>query len=257
MQILDGRQTAANIHEYIKKKVSGSDIKPHLTVILVGTNPASESYIRMKRRACENVGMNFSLVHLEEDVTEAELVAKIQELNQDTDVHGILIQAPLPGHIIYRDIVEVIEPQKDVDGFTRTNIGNLFLGDDTGLVSCTPKGIKKLLDAYKIGFEGKHVVILGRSNIVGKPMSLIAINAGATVTICNSRTANIGEITKTADILIVAIGKPGFITRDMVKPETVVVDVGCTFVNGFARGDVDFESVSPMTECISPVPGGV
>ena len=146
-------------------------------MLLVGNNPASESYIRMKRRACENVGMRFSLVHFEETITENELITKIRELNQDTDVHGILIQAPLPLHIIYRDIVETIDPKKDVDGFTRTNIGNLFLGDNDGLVSCTPKGIKKLLDAYHINLEGKHVVIIGRSNIVGKPMSLISMNA--------------------------------------------------------------------------------
>jgi methylenetetrahydrofolate dehydrogenase (NADP+)/methenyltetrahydrofolate cyclohydrolase len=257
MQILDWRQVAANIHEYIRKKITETPIKPHLAVILVGENPASQSYIRMKRRACEAVGMDFSLIEFEENIQESELIDTIKKLNADPNIHGILIQAPLPSHIVYRDIVEVIDPKKDVDGFTRTNIGNLFLGDDSGLVSCTPKWIKKLLDAYNIPFGGKHVVILGRSNIVGKPMSLIAINAGATVTVCNSKTRDLQEITKSADILIVAIGKPGFVTRDMVQPETVVVDVGCTFVNGFARWDVDFETVSEMTHCISPVPGGV
>lgn len=257
MSILNGRTIATSIHEYIKKKVEESPIKPHLTVILVGSNPASESYIRMKKRACENVGMLFSLISFPENVTEKELLMAIRKLNQDTHTHGILVQAPLPEHIVYRDIVEAIDPRKDVDGFTRTNIGNLFLGDDSGLVSCTPKGIKRLLDAYRIPLEGKHIVILGRSNIVGKPLALIAINSGATVTICNSKTKNLGDITRTADILIVAIGKPWFITHDMISPGTIVLDVGCTFVNGYAKGDVDFDRVCTIAESVSPVPGGV
>lgn len=177
MQILDGRKVAASIHEYIRRKVDESSIRPHLSVILVGDNQASRSYIRMKQRACEAVGMRFSVQEFPETIEEQILLDAICTMNTDKDIHGILVQAPLPNHMIYRDIVEAIDPCKDVDGFTRTNIGNLFLGDDSGLVSCTPKGIKKLLDAYKISFEGKHVVILGRSNIVGKPMSLIAINA--------------------------------------------------------------------------------
>lgn len=257
MQILDGRKVAASIHEFIKKKVETSESKPHLVAILVGNNPASESYIKMKRRACENVGIQFSLVHFEETITEQELISKIQELNLDSGVHSILIQAPLPSHIVYRDIVEVIDSKKDVDGFTRSNIGNLFLWDSDGLVSCTPKGIKKLLDAYNITLKGKHVVIIGRSNIVGKPMALIAINAWATVTICNSKTPNLEQFTHTADILIVAAGKPGLVTKSMIQPDTVVIDVGCTFVNGLARGDVDFDTVCNAVKAISPVPGGV
>lgn len=255
--ILDWRNTALSVHEFIRKKVESSGMKPHLSVILVGENPASRQYIRMKQKACEGAGMIFSLTELPEGVSEKELIAKIREMNENPNIHGILVQAPLPSHIIYRDIVEVIDPRKDVDGFTRTNIGNLFLWDTDWLVSCTPKGIKKLLDAYKIELTGKHVVIIGRSNIVGKPMSLIAINAWATVTTCNSKTQNLGEITKTADILIVAAGKPGLITREYVKPWAVVIDVGCTFVGWKACGDVYFDDVSPIASHISTVPGGI
>ncbi len=255
--LLDWRATALSIHEFIRKKVNTSSVKPHLSVILVGENPASRQYIRMKQKACEGVGMIFSLTELPKEISEDDLIAKIRAMNENPDIHGILVQAPLPPHIIYRDIVEVIDPRKDVDGFTRTNIGNLFLWDIDWLVSCTPKGIKKLLDAYKIKLEGRHVVIIGRSNIVGKPMSLIAINSWATVTICNSKTENLKEITKKADILIVAAGKPGLITREYVKVWVVVVDVWCTFISGKACGDVIFDDVSPIAEFISTVPGGV
>lgn len=255
--ILDWRSIAASIHAYIAKKVAESANKPHLWVILVWENPASRQYIRMKQKACENAGILFSLVEFPEDIEEEVLIAKIREMNDNVGIHGILVQAPLPSHIVYRDIVEVIDPRKDVDGFTRTNIGNLFLGDIDGLVSCTPKGIKKLLDGYKISLEGKHVVIVGRSNIVGKPMSLITINAWATVTICNSKTENLKEITKTADILIVAVGKPNLINREYIQPGAVVVDVGCTYVNGKAYGDVHLDDVQDIVSAISPVPGGV
>ncbi|MBP9779417.1 bifunctional 5,10-methylenetetrahydrofolate dehydrogenase/5,10-methenyltetrahydrofolate cyclohydrolase [Candidatus Gracilibacteria bacterium] len=255
--ILDGRMVAASVHEYIRKKITDTNATPHLAVILVGENPASESYIRMKERACKAVGIRFSLFRFPALTDETSVLAKIREINENPDIHGIIVQSPLPSHFIYRDIVEAISPMKDVDGFTRTNIGNLFLGDSDGLVSCTPKGIKKLLEAYKISMEGKHVVIIGRSNIVGKPMNLIALNAGATVTTCNSRTRNLKEITKTADILIVATGRIGLITQEMVGPKTVIVDVGCTFMNGRAIGDVDFESLKESVSAISPVPGGV
>ncbi len=255
--LLDWRATASSIHEFIRKKVDTSAVKPHLSVILVGENPASRQYIRMKQRACESVGMIFSLTELPQEISENDLITKIREMNENPNIHGILVQAPLPSHIVYRDIVEVIDPRKDVDGFTRTNIGNLFLWDIDWLVSCTPKGIKKLLDAYKIKLEGKHVVIIGRSNIVGKPMSLIAINSWATVTICNSKTKDLKEITKEADILIVAAGKPGLITREYVKPWVIIIDVWCTFIGGKACGDVIFDDVSPVAEFISTVPGGV
>jgi methylenetetrahydrofolate dehydrogenase (NADP+) / methenyltetrahydrofolate cyclohydrolase len=168
-----------------------------------------------------------------------------------------LLQSPLPSHFVYRDIVENIDPKKDVDGFTRTNIGNLFLWEDNGLISCTPKGIKKLLEAYKIELRGKNVVIIGKSNIVGKPMSLIALNAWATVTTCHSQTKNLSDITKTADILIVATGRIGLITNDMVKNDVIIIDVGCTFLGDRAYGDCDFEGLNRVVAGISPVPGGV
>ncbi len=255
--ILDWRMVAASVHEYIRKKITDQNASPHLAVILVWDNPASESYIRMKQKACEGVGMRFSLFRFDATVDEETVLVKIREINANPDIHGILVQSPLPSHFIYRDIVETIDPQKDVDGFTRTNIGNLFLGDSNGLVSCTPKGIKKLLEAYKIEMEGKHVVIVGRSNIVGKPMALIAINAWATVTSCNSRTQNLTEITRTADILIVATGRIGLITRDMIRPETVVIDVGSTFLGGKAYWDADFANLEHYVSAISTVPGGV
>jgi methylenetetrahydrofolate dehydrogenase (NADP+)/methenyltetrahydrofolate cyclohydrolase len=255
--ILDWRMVAATIHEYIRKKITDTNANPHLAVILIWENPASESYIRMKERACKAVEIRFSLFRFPALTDEASVLAKIREINENPDIHGIIVQSPLPSHFIYRDIVEAISPMKDVDWFTRTNIGNLFLGDSDWLVSCTPKGIKKLLQAYKITMEGKHVVIIGRSNIVGKPMNLIALNAWATVTTCNSRTRNLKEITKTADILIVATGRIGLITKDMIWPETVIVDVGCTFMNGRAIWDVDFETLKESVSAISPVPGWV
>lgn len=255
--ILDWRMVAASIHEYIRKKITDTNSSPHLSVILVWENPASESYIRMKERACKAVGIRFSLFRFPALADESSVLAKIREINENPDIHGIIVQSPLPSHFVYRDIVETISPMKDVDGFTRTNIGNLFLWDSNWLVSCTPKGIKKLLEAYKITMEGKRVVIIGRSNIVGKPMNLIALNAWATVTSCNSRTRNLKEITKTADILIVATGRIGLITQDMVWPETVIVDVGCTFMNGRAIWDVDFETLKESVSAISPVPGWV
>lgn len=255
--ILDWRTVAASVQEYIRKKIEEDGGTPHLAVILVGNNPASESYIRMKQRACESVGIEFSLFRFDALVEEKEVITKIREINENPDIHGMLVQAPLPEHFVYRDIVENIDPGKDVDGFTRTNIWNLFLGDSNGLVSCTPKGIKKLLEAYKIPLEGKHVVIIWRSNIVGKPMALIAINAWATVTSCNSRTKDLALITKTADILIVATGRIGLITRDMVSPWAVVMDVGCTFLGGKAYGDVAFDEVLACTQGVSPVPGWV
>ncbi len=255
--ILDWRMVAESVLEYIRRKIAETHATPHLAVILVWENPASQSYITMKRRACEKVGIQFSLFHFDGTVEESIVVAKIREINENPNIHGILVQSPLPSHFIYRDIVEVIDPKKDVDGFTRTNIWNLFLGDSDGLVSCTPKGIKKLLEAYKITLEGKHVVIIGRSNIVGKPMSLIAINAWATVTSCNSRTKNLESITKTADILIVATGHIGLIKPEMIHKETTIIDVGCTFLGGKAYGDADFEWLKNMVQGITPVPGWV
>jgi methylenetetrahydrofolate dehydrogenase (NADP+)/methenyltetrahydrofolate cyclohydrolase len=255
--ILNWRTVAASVHEYIRKKISDSSASPHLAVILVGENPASESYIRMKERACKAVGIRFSLFRFPALVEEDIVLAKIRDINMDPDINGVLVQSPLPWHFIYQDVIDTITPSKDVDGFTRTNIGNLFLGDSSGLVSCTPKWIKKLLDAYKITLEWKHVVVIGRSNIVGKPMSLIAINAGATVTSCNSRTKNLSDITKTADILIVATGRIWLITQEMVRPETVIVDVGCTFLNGHALWDADFTHLENFVSAISPVPGWV
>jgi methylenetetrahydrofolate dehydrogenase (NADP+)/methenyltetrahydrofolate cyclohydrolase len=210
----------------------------------------------MKQKRAQEVGMDFELFRYDDSIDQSTLEAEIQILSHNRDIHGLIIQSPLPSHIDRYAVTECIDPRKDVDGFTKTQIGNMYLGHD-GLWSCTPKGIMTLLAYYDIRVAGKNVVVVGRSNIVGKPMSIMLINAGATVISCNSSTANLREKTKNADIIIVAAGSPGLITRDMLRDESIVIDVGNTFIDGIAHGDTDFEDLKDTIRAITPTPGGV
>ncbi|NRH20973.1 bifunctional 5,10-methylenetetrahydrofolate dehydrogenase/5,10-methenyltetrahydrofolate cyclohydrolase [Candidatus Gracilibacteria bacterium] len=256
--ILDGRLVASTILENIKNEItfSPANEKPMLAVVLVGDNPASLSYIKMKEKRAREVGMGFGLYRFDETISQNELEEAVISLSKNEKIHGIIVQAPLPKYINSHDIIDCIDPIKDVDGFTKTQIGNMFLGHD-GLWSCTPKGIMTMLSYYRIDVKGKNITVIGRSNIVGKPMTLMLINAGATVTSCNSSTRDISEITKKADIVVVAIGSPGFLTKEMVTKNTIVIDVGSTFVENIGRGDADFENLKEYVQAISPVPGGV
>lgn len=256
--ILDWRLVASTILENIKNEItfSPANEKPMLAVVLVGDNPASLSYIKMKEKRAREVGMGFWLYRFDETISQNELEEAVISLSKNEKIHGIIVQAPLPKHINSHDIIDCIDPIKDVDGFTKTQIGNMFLGHD-GLWSCTPKGIMTMLSYYRIDVKWKNITVIGRSNIVWKPMTLMLINAGATVTSCNSSTRDISEITKKADIVVVAIGSPGFLTKEMVTKNTIVIDVGSTFVENIGRGDADFENLKEYVQAISPVPGWV
>ena len=231
-------------------------ITPGLAVVLVGEDPASAIYVRNKERACKKLGMNGTVLRLPEETTQQELLSTVQRLNEDPAVHGILVQLPLPRHLDEREVIRAIDPDKDVDGFHPINAGRLLIGEP-GFVPCTPKGVMRLLEIEDVPLSGKHAVVVGRSNIVGKPMALLLLQENATVTICHSRTADLAAHTRRADILVAAIGKPRFITADMVKDGAVVVDVGINRVDGKLCGDVDFEPVSQKASYITPVPGGV
>lgn len=253
--ILNGKLIAEQIFSELLEQIAKLPKPPKLAVVLVGDNPASLSYIRQKRKAAERLGMDFELFSFEASISEQELVAAIQRLNTNPDITGFIVQLPLPAHINTNAIIAAIDPRKDVDGFTAENIGQLFLGT-TDLISCTPRGVMELLARSNIDVRGKSVTIIGRSNIVGKPLSLLMINAGATVTVCNSQTKNIRHSTLAADIVVVATGQPKLLTLDMVKPGTVVIDVGFSVVDGKISGDTDYEAIEP-TCLITPVPGGV
>lgn len=271
MEILDGKLAAQTIRERLRIDVAqraaeGKKI-PHLAAILVGDNGASETYVAAKVKACEEVGFKSSLIRFEKDIPAIRLLDKVEELNSDPDVDGILVQLPLPKHIKESDVINAIDPNKDVDGFHPVNVGRMVMGLPA-FVPATPHGIMLLLEHFKVETKGKHAVVVGRSNIVGRPMSvLLSSNASpgnCTVTICHSHTTNLKEICLQADILVAALGKPGFVTADMVKDGAVVVDVGITRVedtgrkSGFRlKGDVHFESVAPKCSWITPVPGGV
>ncbi len=256
--ILDGRLVASTILEKIKSEItySGIALRPMLAVVLIGDNPASLSYIRMKEKRAREVGMGFGLYRFPTTISQSELEREISTLSKNEKIHGLIVQSPLPNHIDRYAVIDCIDPDKDVDGFTKTQIGNMFLGHD-GLWSCTPKWIMTMLSYYQIDVKWKNVVVIGRSNIVGKPMALMLTNAWATVTSCNSSTKNIAEITKQADIIIVAIGKPWFLKREMVSPISIIIDVGSTFVDGIGRGDADYDDLKDYVQAISPVPGGV
>lgn len=269
-QIIDGKATAATIKQEIalevKRIVEQGGKRPHLAAVLVGHDGGSETYVRNKVLACEACGFQSSLIRYEADVTEAELLACVDRLNADATVDGFIVQLPLPAHIDEQKIIERIDPAKDVDGFTPINVGRMSIGLPC-YIPATPKGIVELLRRYHIDTRGKRCVVLGRSNIVGKPMAMLMMQKAygdATVTVCHSHSLTLKEECQRADIIIAAIGQPGFVTADMVKPEAVVIDVGTTRVPDATRpkgfrlsGDVDFEHVAPLCSAITPVPGGV
>ena len=262
MQILDGKHISQKIKNLIKDEVENIKEKigkiPGLAVIQVGDNAASKVYVNSKVKQCLEIGIESKKYHLEENITEDILLELIDVLNKDETIDGILVQLPLPKHIDEKKIMEKISINKDVDGFKAENVGKVLLGDKTALVSCTPLGILTLLKEYKMELEGKDVVIIGRSNIVGKPMAALLINEGSTVTICHSKTKNLVEKTKMADILIVAVGKENLINKEMIKDGAIIVDVGINRTKeGKLTGDVDFENVKDNVSYITPVPGGV
>lgn len=258
MTILDGRIVANKLKNEIKEKVSNLEVKPGLAVICIGNDPASQIYVKLKRKVCEELGIYIEEHFFDDNVTQKELIDLIDDLNEDDSIHGILLQSPIPYHLNILELFDRISPKKDIDGFNLVNVGKLSQGQDC-FVPCTPLGIMRLLKEYNIEIEGKNCVVVGRSNIVGRPMAQLLINANGTVTVCHSKTRNLGEITKNADILIVAVGKPKFITQDMVKNGAIIVDVGINRIAGSKRikGDVDFENVKDKCEFITPVPGGV
>lgn len=255
--IIDGKSVAEKITEQLKQKILLLDKKPHLAVIQVGNNAASNIYVNLKKKKAEELGIQSTVINFDESICEADLIAKIEELNNDNNVNAILVQLPLPAHISSDNVIKSIKSEKDVDGFTAQNTGDLLNGIIPKVYPCTPKGVLKLLKEYNIEIKGKHAVIVGRSNIVGKPLAIMLLNKNATVTICHSKTINLKEITKQADILISAVGKK-IIFKDMVKPNAVVIDVGIfKDENGKTTGDVDFEQVKEVASYITPVPKGV
>lgn len=259
-EIINGKELAKKIREELKVEsdnLKQKGITAKLAVILVGDNPASKVYVRNKNKACQEAGVEFEEILLDNNTTMEKLLKIIDELNSRPDINGILLQSPIPKGLNIQEAFERINYKKDVDGFHPINVGKLMIGQDC-FISCTPYGIIKMLEAYNIQIEGKHAVIIGRSNIVGKPLSQCLLNKNATVTICHSRTKNISEITKTADILISAVGKINMVTADMVKNGAIVIDVGMNEnAEGKLVGDVDFENVKTKASYITPVPGGV
>ena len=255
--ILDGKKLRDKIFESLKAELDKMSEKPTLAVILVGENPASQIYVRNKKKTAEKLGINSLSIEYPADISENELLSKIQELNNNKNITAILVQLPLPEHINKNKIIDAILPQKDVDGLTPYNLGKLFSGEEPYVYPCTPKGILLLLDEYNIELDGKNVVVVGRSNLVGKPVAQMLLKRNATVTMCHSHTKNLSEITKTADIVVSAVGK-NVIGEKMLKSNCVVIDVGIfRDENGKLSGDVDFENVSKISAYISPVPGGV
>lgn len=257
--IIDGKLVSSSIRGEITAEVDAlkaQGIVPGLAVVIVGENPASQSYVRSKQRTCEKLGMYSEKYELEDQVTEKDLLSLIDKLNTNEKIHGILVQLPLPKHINEATIIEAISPAKDVDGFHPINVGKLSLGVDC-LKPCTPSGMIKLLEYYDIDIEGKEAVVLGRSNIVGKPIALMLLEKNATVTICHSRTQHVSDVIKRADIVIVAIGRPHYLQADMVKEGAVVIDVGINRIESGLVGDVDYEAVKEKASYITPVPGGV
>lgn len=255
--ILNGKEVASKIKEQVKQEIKNTDAKPILAVIQIGDNRASSIYVRNKEKACEEVGILNMSIKLSDETTEAELIKLIDNLNNDKTVDGILVQLPLPKHINEKAILDKINPLKDVDGFHSTNSGKLFNGEDS-LVPCTPAGIIEILKHYNIEIAGKHCVVIGRSNIVGKPISMLLLNENATVTICHSKTRDLKRITRQADILIVAIGKEEVIKADHISNGAIVIDVGINRdENGKVCGDVDFDDIVNKAGAITPVPGGI
>mgnify|MGYP004472784103 CR=1 FL=1 len=260
MELIDGKKVAKKIREKLKtscEELKKKGINPKLAVIMVGDDKASQIYVKNKSKVCDEIGIEFEEFILDKNIRQNELISLIEKLNNNDYIHGILLQSPIPEHLDINEAFKTISPEKDVDGFNPINIGKLCLNQDT-FVSCTPYGIMKMFEAYNIDLTGKNITILGRSNIVGKPLIQCCLNKNATVTVCHSKTTNLKEHTKNADVVISAIGKPKFVTEDMIKTGAVVIDVGTNRgEDGKLTGDVDFENVSKKASYITPVPGGV
>lgn len=256
MQIMDGKQLSAKIEEQLKKEIEKLPSRPGLTVIQIGNDEASNIYVRGKKKLALEIGMNFNHLLYDDKVTEEELLIKINELNNDSNVHGILLQLPIPNHLNKMALINEIDPKKDVDGLTVLNTGYLNQGVSS-LISCTPKGVMRILKEYNVDLMGKHVVIVGRSNLVGKPLASLFLNSDATVTVCHSHTVNLSSYTKQADVLVVAVGKKDLIRGDMLKDGVIVIDVGINRVDDKLYGDVNFEEASLVAAMITPVPGGI
>lgn len=259
-KIIDGKQIAKEVRAEIAAEcaeLKKKGVVPGLAVVIVGIDPASQVYVRNKKKACEEVGFHSEVFELPEETTEEELLALVKKLNEDVNIHGILVQLPLPKHLDDEVIIANIDPKKDVDAFHPSNVGKIMIGN-YDFLPCTPAGVMVLLEKSGIDVSGKECVVVGRSNIVGKPQAMLLLHANGTVTICHSRTKNLSEVTRRADILVVAIGKADFITGDMVKEGAVVIDVGMNRkADGKLTGDVDFATVEPKASYITPVPGGV
>ena len=258
-KILDGKVLSAEIKEQVAQRVAAmkaQGVTPGLAVILVGNDPASEIYVRNKGKGCEETGMLSRTIRMDENTTQEELEEEIEKLNRDPAIHGILVQLPLPAHLDEQAALAKILPEKDVDGFHLVNAGHLMTGTE-GVVPCTPNGALYMIRSAGIDLSGKEAVVIGRSNIVGKPMAMLLLQQNCTVTMCHSRTRDLAEHTRRADILVAAVGKAGFVTADMVRPGAVVIDVGINRVDGKVCGDVDFETVKEVAGWITPVPGGV
>lgn len=256
-KILSGKEPATRIKEIVREELSERAIPPRLVVVMIGNNPASQAYVNGKKKDCEECGINFELIHLSEKSTQEDVISLIARLNASEIVDGILVQLPIPAHLDKETITKAIDPCKDVDCFCERNLGRLFLNRPT-FEPCTPAGVFDLLDYYAIDLKGKHCVVIGRSDIVGKPLAVMLINAGATVTVCNSHTKELQSFTEQADIVISAVGKPRFLTANMFKEGAIVIDVGINRdENGKMCGDVDFEGAKEKVSAITPVPGGV
>ncbi|BBM46203.1 bifunctional methylenetetrahydrofolate dehydrogenase/methenyltetrahydrofolate cyclohydrolase FolD [Leptotrichia trevisanii] len=261
MTIMDGKALSEKIlkeieqeHSELEKKAGR---KAGLAVIIVGENPASQIYVRNKIRACERVGFHSETIRLDENISEESLLLEIEKLNNDSNIDGILVQLPIPRHIDGLKVINAISAEKDVDGFHTTNIGKMMIGDETGFLPCTPAGVIQMFEEYNIDLEGKDVLVIGQSNIVGKPMTLLLIKKRATVQVCNSKTKNLSEKLQKADVVVAAAGSPKLVKTTDVKEGVVVIDVGINRVDGKLWGDVDFEEVSKKASFITPVPGGV
>ncbi len=259
-EIISGKTMSEEIRNDIRTRVeklkNEYNYVPGLAVILVGDDPASEIYVNNKGKGCNEVGIHSETIRMKAETTQEELIGTIRKLNEDPSVNGILVQLPLPRHIDENAVLAEIVPEKDVDGFHLLNVGHMMTGTE-GVVPCTPKGALKMIRSTGIDLNGKEAVVIGRSNIVGKPMAMLLLQENCTVTMCHSRTKDLAAHTRNADVLVVAVGKAGFVTGDMIKPGAVVIDVGINRVNGKVTGDVDFESASEVAGWITPVPGGV
>ena len=261
MQIIDGKKVSAQVKQEVKNETEllkkEYSITPGLAVVIVGDDPASRVYVNNKKKACERVGFHSEEYALPAETTQEELLSLVKELNEKKDINGILVQLPLPKHLDDKAVIEAINPLKDVDAFHAVNVGKIMLGE-YDFLPCTPAGVMEMLHYYNIEVSGKNCVVIGRSNIVGKPMGMLLLHENGTVTICHSRTKNLAEVCSRADILVAAVGKPKFVTADMVKEGAVVIDVGMDRdENGKLCGDVDFENVKDKCSYITPVPGGV